>query len=203
MLNVFIWVFNVSTWYFLFVFAYNISTFESFWRTYVWMYNDLWMILRADRKAYSCPTKWLPQDSASSGKWLSFWLLPQKTALRRSLRCTDWVLLSEFCLLLKTFNSPNLDLNFDLCKKTIHANGKDKSGSVHFLLRQTRGAVSSVELSGFQFGWKCVSGWGMVCVCLCVCRCRRREKWKTEEDDWMYSAVIHKVESTTKLLATV
>lgn len=26
---------------------------------------------------------------------------------------------------------------------------------------------------------------------------------KTEEDRWMYSAVIHKVESTTKLIATV
>lgn len=40
--------------------------------------------------------------------------------------------------------------------------------------------------------------------CSCRGRCRRREKWKkTDNKQRMYSAVIHKVESTTKLIATV
>lgn len=40
-------------------------------------------------------------------------------------------------------------------------------------------------------------------MCVCVCRCGDGEKTDVEEESWMYSAVIHKVESTTKLLATV
>lgn len=49
-----------------------------------------------------------------------------------------------------------------------------------------------------------------VCVCERSCRAdagaeeeRSGRRQKTEEEQWMYSAVIHKVESTTKLLATV
>ena len=52
---------------------------------------------------------------------------------------------------------------------------------------------------------------GAVSECICAekqRRCRREEKkevgrQRQEADSWKYSAVIHKVESTTKLLATV
>lgn len=90
-----------------------------------------------------------------------------------------------------------------------------KSGSVHVLGTVSAGVC--VELKGFGL---------CVCVCVClggvdVCSCRqgegaaetrqvqekkevrRRKTEEEEEDSWKYSAVIHKVESTTKLLATV
>lgn len=72
-------------------------------------------------------------------------------------------------------------------------------------------------LEEFQFVYGCVRvpGWGLVRVQLCGTggntqaarqvqdRGDKSETRRTEEDCWKYSAVIHKVESTTKLHATV
>lgn len=82
----------------------------------------------------------------------------------------------------------------------------DKSGSVSF----EGWMLKSVKSDGLRMS---VSLGGVRCAAADVAwsRCRRR-RWRTRRKEWgnaedeeqqKYSAVIHKVESTTKLLATV
>lgn len=163
-----------------------------------------------DRKAYSCLPKWLPQDSTSSGERfdLTFAL---ETALRDTLRHTGGVLgLSS--VLYKNVNRPHSHSS-ELPEKK-HANVSRQIRKCAFsALRREVGLSVGCALRWQLSVWGksvCLGGDWCWCVCVCSCRrerrCRRREKWETTEDEeeqWMYSAVIHKVESTTKLLATV
>ena len=164
-------MFNVSSLYFSFVFAYSISVWLILYD--FWMYN---VILCSDRKAYSCPTKWLPQDRASSGKQLSFWLLPKKTALRQSLGCTGggtsvWVLPPmKKCLTGRTW------IWILICVKTIRANVSRQIRKCAFSAStNARGCLErwaeSVSVRGKVRVWV---GDG-VCVCVCVQVQKKRE----------------------------
>lgn len=53
------------------------------------------------------------------------------------------------------------------------------------------------------FAHECKEGGAVVCSCGATAGAQEEVKVKIEEEPWIYSAVIHKVESTTKLHTTV
>lgn len=179
---------------------------------YWWTYFKRLLIEEnsSDRKAYSWLLKWLPQDSASSGSLLQKQNKKNKFLPHRVFFCFVFFYIFLVYVLQKC-NQTSDEFEIIAWKQKARKCFKRNQEVCFFWLSMSKGCWA-VKHRGFRSVYLSRGGGGEGRGGWCVCvqlpeqvhkeqRSGRRQK--TEEERWMYSAVIHKVESTTKLLATV